>query len=299
MTFTRGSANKATHSFIKVDFSAKVQTIFDHECCFMDGVNRDWEGEIENGGDIVTIRGFGDITWSTYSPDSTTITYSTLSESSLDLVIDTFKYCAFKLDDVDAAQVDIEVLDGYGERAGVSGRDLVDTHLSTGIAAAVPADNVMGATTLGSVIQLTKDSIYPVFCDLFAILKDSKVFGATKQRPWTVVQPQLESLMKQAPEFTHASDMGDEVIRNGVIGEFAGFEVKTTTNYGITAASGGNDSYYTVLAGVNLAYSFAMQVNEMEDIRLEGAFADGRRGLMVYGSKAVAPQGLAKLICKR
>lgn len=299
MTFKRGSATKGTRDFIRIDFSAKVQTLFDHECVAMDCVNRDWEGEIENGGDIVTIRGFGDITWSNYVPDSTTVTYSTLAESSLDLVVDQMKYCAFKLDDVDAHQVDIDVLDGYGERAGISGRDLVDSHLLTGMAAAVPADNVMGAATLGSVIQLTKDNIYPVFCDLFAILQDSKVFGATKQRPFVVINPQIYSLMKQAPEFTKASDLGDDVVRNGVIGEFAGFEVKNTTNNPLVAASGGNDAYYNVLAGVNLAYSFAMQINEMEEVRLEGQFADGMRGLMVYGSKAVAPQGLAKLICKR
>ena len=104
--------------------------------------------------------------------------------------------------------------------------------------------------------------------------------------------------MKKSGQFTHPTDMGDNILRNGIVGEFAGFEVKTTTNLSLTAASGGNDDYYSVLAGTNLGYTFGMQISKVENIRLETTFADVMRGLFVYGGAAVVPNALAKLICK-
>lgn len=297
MAFIRGAANIGTHAFIPVKFSKKVAAILDNIVVAMDCVNTEWENEILESGDIVRIRSFGNITVNSYTVDQT-ITNQTVSESAQSLVIDQQQYFSFKIDDIDVKQTDLDVYDGYEERASVAVRDIVDTFLLTQMAASAPAYNTIGATSAGSVIQLNADNIYDVFVDLYERLETSKVFGATSQRPWTIVPPKVKAIMKKSGQLGHATDKGDEVIRNGVVGEFAGFDVKTTTNMNMTPASGGNDDYFGVIAGTNLGYTFAMQISKVEDLRMETTFADQMRGLFVYGGQAVVPGALAKLVCK-
>lgn len=297
MALTRGSANLATHSFIPVKFSKKVAAILDNMTVAMDCVNTEWEDELLNSGDIVRIRSFGNITVNSYAVDAT-ITNQTISESVQSFVIDQQQYFSFKIDDIDAKQSDLDLFDGYEERAAIAVRDTVDTFLLSQLSANAPAGNTIGATSNGSVLQLNADNIYDVFVDLYERLETAKVFGATQQKPWVIIPPKVKAVMKKSGQFTHPTDMGDEILRNGIVGEFAGFEVKTTTNMSLTAASGGNDDYYSVLAGTNLGYTFGMQISKVENIRLETTFADVMRGLFVYGGAAVIPNALAKLVCK-
>jgi hypothetical protein len=300
MAYTRTSGSLATRNFVPQIFSPLVAAIFDHQCVAMDCVNRDWEGEIANAGDSVRIRGFGNINVSNYVPDSTTIAYQTTSESGQNLIVDQMKYAAYKIDDVDAQQTDLEANTGYAERLGVAFQETVDTFLLSDMSAAVPVYNTMGAPINGHVVEIDTSNCYDVFTDLYAVLEESKVFGRTNQRPWVIVPPKIKAIMKRTSQMTHATDLADDVIRNGVIGEFARFDVKVTTNLTFTGATPADtyDNYWQILAGVNLAYTFAQQINMNESIRLEGQFGDGERALMVYGGKAINADGLAKAFVK-
>jgi hypothetical protein len=296
MAYTRGSASYATHGFIPTHFSATIPVLLDKQCVALDCVNREWENEFENGGDIARVREPGDITTDDYTVDNT-ITYQTTTESYQDIVIDQLKKFAFKIDKVDLKQADIDVLDAYTERAAVSGRDTVDTHLLSGMSSAVPVYNTMGSTTLGHNIQLTADNVYDVLVDLKTLLAESNAMSVTDKMPWLIVPPRVRGVMLKSGKLTPATEMGDQVIRNGVFGEFAGFEVKETTNLTLNAASGTNDQYWNILAGFNYAYTFAMQISEVEGpFTLETTFGKAVRGLYVYGSKAIRPQAMAKLI---
>lgn len=297
MAYTRGSGTKATRSYIPVQFSTRLLAKLDKACVAMDCVNTDWEGEISQAGDLVTIPELGEITVNDWTVDGS-VTYQTTTEASTDLVIDQQKYYAYKIDYVDLTQANIDVFNGYADRAGIAMRNTVDTHLLTAMSAAVPADNIIGAPTIGSVVQLTAENILAVFTDLYTVLEDSDVFGATDQKPWTIVTPFVKGLMVKSNQLRE-TPMGDDAVRNNVVGDFAGFDVKVTTNQTMTAASGGNDDYINILAGVNFAHTFALQVMQEEDIKpLQTTFGNAKRGLAVYGSKAVRPQGLAKLIAK-
>lgn len=295
MAYNRGAG--ATRHFIPELFSAKVAAKLDEVTVAVDCVNRSWEDEVANVGDQVTIPVVGDLSWSDYTVDSS-ITYSLTTENSVTFTLDQADYCAYRIDDVDQHQSVIDVMNAYGERMAISGRDLVDTFLLTDIATKVPVTNTLGAATIGSVISVDPDTYYHVLVDLFDRLRESKAHSATNQRPWLIQPTRMTSLMKKSNYFTHATDMGDEVIRNGVIGMCAGFEVKETTNMTQTAATGGNDDYFEILAGYNLGYTFAMQINQNEEIRLENYIGDGRRGLMIYGGEGVVTGALAKAYVK-
>ena len=297
MAFIRGAANLATHAFIPIKFSKKVAAILDSIVVAMDCVNTEWEDEVLDSGDIVRIRNFGNININSYTVDQT-ITNQTVTEQVQSLVIDQQQYFSFKIDDVDVKQTDLDVYDGYEERAAIAVRNTVDTFLLTQMAASAPANNTLGATTAGQVIQLNPDNIYDVFVNLYERLETGNVFGATSQRPWAIVHPKIKAIMKKSGQMTHPTPKGDEVIRNSVVGEFAGFDIKTTTNLPMNQASGGNDDNFGVVVGTNLGYTFAMQISKTEDLRMETTFADQMRGLFVYGGQAVVPGALGKLVCK-
>lgn len=298
MAFARGSANYSTHGYVATHFSATIPVLLDKKCVALDCVNRDWEGEFESGGDITRVREVGNIAISDYTVDDT-ITYSTLSESYQDIVIDQQKKFAFKVDKIDLHQSDIDVLDAYSDRAAVAMHTTVDTHLISGMTSAVPVYNTLGATTLGHTIQLTPDDVYDVLVDLNVLLREANADSVTDEMPWLLVPPRVKGMMQKSGKLTQATDMGDMVIRNGVFGEFAGFQVKENTNQPYTGASGLNDGYWSLLGGYNYAYTFAMQINEVEGpFTLETTFGKAVRGLSVYGSKGIRPQALVKAIVK-
>lgn len=297
MALTRGSSNLASHAFIPVKFSKKVVAILDNVVSLMDCVNTEWEDEILNSGDIVRIRQYGSITTNSYTVDGT-VTNQTITESAQSLVIDQQQYFSFKIDDVDVKQTDLDIFDGYEERAAISVRDTVETFLNTQITAGASAANTLGATTAGSVIGLNADNVYDVVVDLYERLETSKVFGTTSQMPWLNVSPKIKAVMKKSTLLTHPTDMGDKLLRNGSIGEFGGFDVKVNTVMSMTAATGGNDDYFTMLGGVNMGYTFAMQLAKVEDIRLETTFADDMRGLFLYGGQSVIAAAIAKAYVK-
>ena len=61
--------------------------------------------------------------------------------------------------------------------------------------------------------------------------------------------------------------------------------------------SGGSTTYYSVTAQVADATTYAEQIIKTEAYRLEKRFADGVKGLHVYGAKVTNGKEIAKLLC--
>lgn len=271
--------------FIPEVWSQKLTALLDNSGVMMQCVNKDYEGDIKASGDTVKIRSFGDVDVSTYT--GTISSYSELSASSQELVIDQEKIFAFKVGDIATAQSNVDILNGYMERAKVAVDLVKDTYL-LGKHADVPAANTLG--TDASPIALTKTNIYSYFVNIAKILKKSNAASAGKT-PWIVINPDVEAVLMQADQFIHATQAGDNTLRDGSIGKIAGMDVLSSTN--LTA----NNGKFYVMAGTNDAITFASQVANIEKLRDPNSFADLVRGLYLYGAKTVVPEALAKLIC--
>lgn len=271
-------------NFIPEIWSKKLGLILDKSGVMMQCVNRDYEGEIKNSGDVVHIRSFGNVTVKTYSGS---ITYDELTSPTEDLLIDQKKYFAFKVDDVSKAQSNTNIMSGYIERAKVA-VDLAKDSFLLAKHADVPSGNIIGSDE--TPVALTKDNIYTNFVSVAKALKKSNAI--TKgQSPWIIINPDIEALLIQAPEFIQASKTGDDTLRNGSIGKIAGLDILVCTNFEATAGK------LYVMAGTNNAITFASQVVEVESIRLQDSFDTAVRGLYVYGAKTIIPNALAKLVC--
>jgi hypothetical protein len=272
----------ALSNFIPEIWSKKLLKIFNKTVVMANLVNRDFEGDITAAGDVVHVRTFGDVAVNNYTRDMT-ISFQSLTDPMVDLLIDQQKYFAFKVDDLDKAQSNIDILEGYAARAAIAIRDVVDTRL-VGHYADVDAGNVIG--TDAAPITLTSSNIYGYITQLGEKLDNCNIPQEGRN---LVITPKFKTMLLQSAEFTRATSLGDNVIQNGYIGNVAGFAVHATTN---NPAVG---SVVNLLAFTKDYISFASQVSKIETVRPYNMFADAVKGLYLYGSKVLLPKAGAVL----
>jgi hypothetical protein len=121
-----------------------------------------------------------------------------------------------------------------------------------------------------------------------------------EQGRFVIVPPWYEGLMLKDDRFIKTgSSAAENRLANGIIGYAAGFIVLKSNNVPKVAAGQGVVENYKIIAGHNIAWSFAEQVNQVEAYRPEKRFADAVKGLHLYGCKVVRPEALAVLSAKR
>ena len=283
-TTTTSSYSTTYSTFIPEIWSQKLNQMLEKNCVMLQCVNRNWEGDIKNQGDTVKIITPAEVSVSTLTTD--TITYSSLTPTSKDLVIDQRKFFAFKIDDVAKVQSNTNIMEAHLNNATKAIEEVQDSYL-LGLHTDVPEANIVGSES--SPITLSKTTIYENFVKLALALKNANAIHAGT-RPWVVINPDIEAYLLQSTEFISAYNVADETLREGSIGRIAGMDVLVSTN--LTAVS----SKYYVLAGTNEAITFASQLAKIESLRDKDSFSDLVRGLYLYGAKTVQPNALAKMI---
>lgn len=278
-------ATKVSEGLFKPELWSKLllRDIMDYGV-MLDCVNRNWEGEIKNQGDTVHIQAIGDINVSTYS-DSTPITYQDPDGDSLTLLIDQQKYFAFKVNDIDKVQSNVELMTKYTNKSKKSIVNVKDAYLhSLGMAGAAAA-NQAGTTAV------TPETIYGLLTDMFTLLSrsnalDKQGLGEDGKRPFLILPPEVIAVIKKSEEAKHATTLGDQTIRKGAIMQYAGFDIKQATTVK-------NSSGFAILAGTAEGITYADQITKIESLRDKDSFGDYVRGLYVYGAKVVEPKALA------
>ena len=283
-TTTTSSYSTTYSTFIPEIWSQKLNQMLEKNCVMLQCVNRNWEGDIKNQGDTVKIITPAEVSVSTLTTD--TITYSSLTPTSKDLVIDQRKFFAFKIDDVAKVQSNTNIMEAHLNNAKKAIEEVQDSYL-LGLHTDVPEDNTVGTEELP--ITLDKSTIYENFVKLSLALKNSNAVHAGV-RPWVIINPNIEAYLLQSPEFISAYNVADETLREGSIGRIAGMDVLVSTNLADVS------SKYYVLAGTNEAITFASQLAKIESLRDKDSFSDLVRGLYLYGAKTVQPNALAKMI---
>lgn len=280
MTFTNGY-----DLFVPEIWSKKLNSVLEKSCVMLQCINRNWEGEIKEQGDTVRILTPGEVTVSSLS--DTSISYSEITPTEKTLVIDQQKIFAFKVNDVALTQANADIMEGYIAKAKKAIEVAQDSYLLAKHVD-VPADNTLGSDS--SAIALTSSNIYSQFVALAQKLKNSDAL-CDGQKPWVVINPDIEALLLQSTQFTSAYQVADSTLREGSIGRIAGMDVLVSTNLQATS------SKYYILAGTNDAITFASQLAKIETLRDKDSFANLVRGLYLYGAKTVVPDALAKMVC--
>lgn len=286
----------AITTFIPELWSARLLYALEKAHIATNLVNRDYEGLIQNQGDTVHIGSIGAITVSSYTANSDMSAPETLATTDQTLVIDQAKYFNFQIDDVDKVQAAGDLIDTAMGRAAYALADTSDAYLLGVIAAGADNGNVIG--TKSAPIALTAANVYENLVKLRTVLDKQNV--PTSGRTVVIPPDVYALLLNDTTHFAIAQrETGENLIVNGLVGRIAGFDVYMSNN-AVSAAdggSGGSTTYYSVTAQVADATTYAEQIIKTEAYRLEKRFADGVKGLHVYGAKVTNGKEIAKLLC--
>lgn len=264
-------------NFIPEIWSMKMQAKFYATSVVPEIANTDWEGEIQGKGSKVIIRVIPTITIGDYGIGGT-INYQDLTDEKIELLIDKAKYWAFKVDDVDKAQADIQIVNKSTQDAAEQMRIVVDQDVLGGVYS--DAANAL-ATTI-----VTASNVIGWIINAGTKLDEANVPESGR---WIVIPPWIAAFIKQS-DLKGANVTGDRTspLRTGLMGEIDRFRVYISNNLTLTgvAATG----TYQCIAGTKHFISFASQFVRTDTLRLQNSFGDALRGLKVYGYKATKPE---------
>jgi P22 coat protein - gene protein 5 len=267
-------------------------------------VNSDYEGEISGPGNVVHITQFSDPTITPYTPNAT-LTYQALSDAGMDLNIDQANSFAFSVDDVDRRQAAGDMQSYLEERASYQLANTADSYIA-GLYTSVSTKNIVSNGGTSSIVagnELTPavyssshpaDFYQQVALPLKVALTQANI--PMKGR-YMILPPWAEALIEQTQAFiaiTSMSGQASEVFQEGSIGRMAGFDLYVSNNaVNFDPTANTNQGGWIVQAGHPMALTYGEQIVQTEALRLQSTFADGVRGLHVYGAKVVRPDAIA------
>lgn len=243
-------------------------------------VNRDYEGEIQRAGDTVRIPTVVDPTTAPYDPlVGFTGDPQEPVTGSLTFEIEKAQSFRFRLEDITKVQSQIggQLMDKGTQRAGRKLAEVADAYVAQKLVDAVPS----GTRLVDLDLAGTED-------DLYKQLIQAKVELDKTNTPldgrYMIVSPDMHGLLLRDNRFIDASRFAStEPIKNGLVGRVLGFNIVTCNV--MPAAT-------HLIAGHQIATTFADQLTEIEFYRPEKFFADAVRGLHVYGAKVMREEHL-------
>ncbi len=269
-------------NFIPQIWSARLLANLDKNLVYANAVNRDYEGEIKKFGDTVKINQMGDVTVKDYKggviedPEE-------LNSNQTILTIDQAKYFNFKVDDVDKAQANVTLVDKGMGRASYAVQDVIDKFIAT-----LVKDAKIKVGNTDKPVEITVANAYDTLVDLGVELDNKNVPRVGR---FVILPPFYLGLLSKDPRFT--KDF--KILENGVVdgATVSGFKIMMSNNVPFSANN------YSIMAGIDMAISFAGQVTEIEAYRPEKSFSDAMKGLYVFGAKVTQPDCLACLTAKQ
>lgn len=292
------STSVSGSKFIPEIWSGKLQVKFYKTSVFSEIANTDWEGEIKGQGDKIYIRSIPTITINNYAKGDN-LTNQVPTSTPLELLIDKGKYFAVVLDDVDAVQTDVKLMDIFTNDATQQMKIAIDADVLDGVKAGAATANkgatagvISGNINLGtdaSPRAVSSSNILDLILDAGQCLDEQNV---PEDGRWLVLPAWMASMIKRS-DLKQAYLTGDSVspLRNGKLGMIDRFMVYVSNNLPKTAD---NDSY--LMAGTRDAISFASQMTNVETLRAQSTFGNIVRGLNVYGYKVVKPEALVNMV---
>jgi hypothetical protein len=303
---------KTPAKFIPDVWSGKMQVKFYLATCLSEVTNNDWEGEIKDTGDSVIIRSIANITISNYTKGLSLVSQVPTS-TPITLNINSGKYFQVVLDDVDATQSDLKLMNSFTDDAGEQMKIVIENDVFANVpaqAATANKGNAAGAysgnirlgftgTTnpcyvsraavgAGDGTSTAAKAVVDHVVDMGTVLDEQNV---PEQGRWAVIPPIIANRIKKS-DLKQVNFTGDDVspIRNGKLGMIDRFTLYVSNNLPKSGTE------LTIMAGTRDSISFASQLTKVETLRSTATFGDIVRGLNVYGYLVTKPEALVTSI---
>lgn len=263
--------------------------------------NSDWEGEIKSAGDTVRIT----------TPDFSSIQIgegvvpdtSDVYPKQITLTIDKSRNFQFKFNDIEQAQSQFNMLEGYMSGGLQKMMDKVnleleeaviaDTNVPTVGTSASYFDTSDGEKTVQFFNRIKRKLVENKALNSagFYNFKGSKEQALALEAMVTITPAMFEQLVS-SNVLTHPTVQGDDVIYKGVAGQIAGMKIFVDTNLMKVSGYDETNEKNIVIAGTKMGITFAEQFNKVEKLRDPQSFADIGRALYLYGYKITNPKCL-------
>lgn len=207
-----------------------------------------------------------------------TIAWDTITTTPVELTMAQKKYFAFSLEDVDKAQLVADVVDDTTKEQSGMLAETIDTYVLSKAIAGVKVANYPTKTTAKSITKVTE--AYDSIVDLGTILGKNKVPASDR---FVVINNDYLNLLQKDDRFTK----NPEVLANGIVND--------AKINGMTVVISEEVGTGKVVALHKSAVGYGKQIDEIEAMRLQTAFADGVRGLCVYDATTLRPEAIAVL----
>ena len=237
-------------------------------------VNRDYEGEIANMGDTVRITTIADPTISDYTKDTDLTAVEALTDDELLLLIDQAKAFNFQIDDIDMRQTrDGGALMAEAARRAAFGlRDKADQFVAKKMALAA-------SNALGVVDGTTATNVYDAFLVPASVNLDEA--NVPTEGRFAVLPPAAYGKLLLDSRFIKVNESGSDALRNGIVGEAAGFRIMKSNN----ALNGGRSITDTITVATTAKTLTGAA----------GTFTQGDVGLTVAGTRITAGSKIASV----
>ena len=246
-------------NFIPRIWSARLNEGLKKSLVFGNIVNTDYEGDISGKGSTVKINTVGAVTIGDYTEATGAGDPEELTSAQTTLTVDQAKYFNFKVEDIDKAQSNVNLLDGGMKEAAYGLADVMDQSIA-GLYTEVKAENVIGDDT--TPVVPTINDAYDHLVDLSVLLSENDVPKADR---FVVVPEFFYGLLQKDARF--AKDPA--VLSTGYIGDVAGMNVYTSNNVANTSGA-----KYKELAVHRSAISFAQQIDDVKAYSPEKCFSE-------------------------
>ena len=274
--------------FIQTIWSKKIQDDLEEKCKLVQDCTREYEGDCQYA-NTVKILAVGDPTIGNYVGKD--ITIEEMTDDSQNLVIDVQKYFAFEVKDVDKAQSVPGLPEKYQQksmrklalyREKFVGALVAGKAQSSADEEAKNSVYKEGAATVITAKGNTQADIKEALDDAIITLREKNYDDAG------IIEVDPRSYKTFKDELIELKTANDELIKRGVVGQYDGYDVKSTNNVYRDA------NYVYCIVRSDKAIAFAGQINEVEAGRMERRFSDYIRGLDTYGAKIIAQD---ELVC--
>lgn len=301
-------SSSGTAGFIPEIWSGKLVEKLYASTVFGEIANTDYTGEIKNKGDTVQIRTVPSITIRDYQIGGG-LTYEKPASDKVELQIDKAKYFAFDVNDIDAYQADIKLMDEFSSDGGEQMKIAIDTDIMARHYADADAENA-GATagaksgninlgTATAPVVVTKDNVLDLIVDCATVLDEQNVPETGR---WMILPMWMTGMLKKS-DLRDAGIMGDSqsVYRNGKLGMLDRFTVYGSNNLSVVTdvVATVSTKCTNIMFGHKKALTFASQMTNMETLPNPNDFGKLVRGLNVYGSKVIDPKAIGHLYAAR
>jgi len=258
--------------------AGRMQTALQKSLIFGNLANQNYTGDLIPGG-TVKIAQIGEVAVTTYTK-AATLSYETLDDASLSMVIDQMKSIAFTIDETDERFIAFDVVGAALERGMYRVKDGIDSFIA--------GKYTEAGVTHGSVASpkaVSSGTVFQHLAEFGEVMDENNI---PREGRWITVPPYIFTKLSIAA----SSNMNPNgsLWANGWIGGVAGFDRVYMSNN--CAMSG---TVTTILGSVgNEAISYAGAIDGA--IRIfphETSRGTKVDGLWVYGAKIVRPDMLA------